>query len=141
MYSKAVCLFSTFFLILFYARSQNCLLDIGVNSEAITKIFQLNAEQVSKMEEFRGKLELELKVINEDIQKLFKDHPQKTQEELTALAEKYKALQKKMVQVSLDGDTKLLSLFNRKQYDRYLTLCEEASRDPIKVVPLALPPE
>ena len=141
MYLKAVCLIMILLLTTFYVRSQNCMLDIGTNSETIAQIFQLNAEQVSTMEEFKGALEVELKTVQDDIQKLLEDHPQNTQEDLLLMAEKYKVLQKKMVQASLDADTKLLSLFNTKQYDRYLDLCEEALRDPIRIVPVPLAPK
>jgi hypothetical protein len=42
------------------------------------------------------------------------------------------------VNVSRETDVSLLSIFNEKQYERYIMLCDEARRRPIKVVPLAL---
>ncbi len=139
MFSKAASIFSMLFFLSFYAHSQNCTLDIGgKNSETIVKLFQLNPDQITKLEEFRQTLQDEILIIDNEIQNLFDTHPQSTQEELIALAEKYKVLQKKVVDASLEGDKKLLSTFNQKQYQRYVGLCNEALRDPIIITPVVI---
>ncbi|MBU3025457.1 hypothetical protein Q4603_17005 [Zobellia galactanivorans] len=128
---------SMVFLMLFTSvNAQNCTLDIGgKNNEAIKTIFQLNEEQISTMEALQGELEVQTKDIEGQIEKLLAEHPQSSEEDLIKLAEKYKVLQQQLVQAAYDSDKKLLSLFNSKQYERYLRLCNEAIRIPIKVIP------
>lgn len=116
--------------------AQECTLDIGgKNAETLIKVFQLSTDQIGQMETWSAALALQNKETEEAIQKLFDSHPQSTPEELLQLAEKYKALQQKIVDASWQADKKLLTIFNEKQYERYLQLCMEAVRRPIKVVP------
>ncbi|MGB5553768.1 MAG: hypothetical protein WBM83_03850 [Flavobacteriaceae bacterium] len=123
----------------FAAHAQTCTLDVGGNNgEMITKIFQLNQEQIGIMEQLKAEFEITSRTIEDTIQKLFDEHPQSTTEELTTMAGKYKALQQKIVDASLESDTKLLSVFNEKQYQRYLLLCNEAIREPIRVIPVQM---
>lgn len=120
-----------------YGFGQDCTLDVGgKNSDILIKVFQMNEEQVTKMEALRAELEIETKVIEDEIQKLFDNHPQSTPEELMTLSNKYKVFQQNIVLASKATDKMLLSIFNEKQYDRYLELCREAIRKPIKVVPV-----
>lgn len=123
----------------FSAIAQNCTLDIGgKNIDLIVTVFQLNEAQVSTMEQLRAELEIKAKSVEADIQKLFEQHPQSTPEELTTLAGKYKVLQQELVAASFSSDKKLLATFNEKQYQRYFSLCNEALRDPIRVIPIQI---
>jgi len=139
MYSKIVV---PYFILLLFSLSgiaQDCTLDVGgKNTETLIKVFQMNEAQISKMEALRAELEIETKIIEDEIQKLFDNHPQSSTEELTTLSNKYKVFQEKIVQAAKATDKMLLSSFNEKQYDRYLELCYEAIRKPIKVVPVVL---
>ena len=120
-------------------RAQECTLDIGgKNSEILIKVFQLNEVQITQMNAWSAELAETNKVVEDEIQKLFDSHPQSTPDELTTLAEKYKALQSKIVNASREVDKKLLTIFNERQYDRYLQLCAEAIRLPIKVIPIGV---
>jgi hypothetical protein len=139
MFLKTLGMFLAFFLCTFSGMAQDCTLNIGgKNTEALVGVFQMNEEQIGQMETWRAELNIEIKVIEEEIQKLFDNHPQSTPEELTTLAGKYKIYQEKIVDASKATDKKLLSIFNTKQYDRYLELCHEAIREPIQVVPVVL---
>ena len=132
---------SVFFFLFFtfVGSAQDCTLDIGgKNVEMVVKVFQLNESQITKMEAWGAELVLTNKAIEEDIQKMFDSQPQSTPEELTILAEKYRALKSKMVTNSREADKKLLETFNEKQYERYLQLCNEAIRTPIKVIPVGV---
>ena len=51
------------------------------------------------------------------------------------LADKYKNVMDSMQLLQAMIDKKVLSLFNEKQYELYLSLCKEASRSPFIVVP------
>lgn len=125
-----------FQIFLFFGTAQDCTLDLGgTHLETIIKIFQLNETQVAQVEGWQGELQVETKVIQEQAQLLFDTQPQRTPEELLALAEKYKILQDKMVNLSMSYDKKLLNVFNEKQYERYIALCEEAGRIPLPRIP------
>lgn len=121
---------------LFKLNAQNCALDIGgKNTETIISVFQLNEAQVATLETLRGELHMETKNLGEQIEKLLAEQPQSTEEELIKLADKYKVLQQRIVTASYESDKKLLSEFNRKQYERYLELCKTAIRSPITISP------
>jgi hypothetical protein len=138
MYSKVIVSFIALFVSLSVS-AQDCTLDVGgKNTDVLVKVFQMNAAQIGNMETLSAELKLETKVIEDEIQKLFDSHPQSTPEELTTLSEKYKVFQEKIVMASKATDKMLLSIFNEKQYDRYLELCYEAVRKPIKVLPTSV---
>ncbi|MBU2904362.1 hypothetical protein KO529_06150 [Arenibacter algicola] len=114
---------------------QECSLAIGATeSDTIIQIFQLKEEQITNLEEFKAALEIETRLLDEERKNLFENHPQSTPEDLTALGAKYKVLEERMKQVFKKYDLKLLALFNEKQYQRYVTLCQEVSRQPLVVV-------
>ncbi len=139
MYSKAILTLVVTFFLFFSAGAQSCTLDIGGKDiDLIVKVFQLNEAQVETMEKLRAELEITTKTVEDDIQKLFDQHPQSSPEQLTTLAEKYKVLQQKLVDASYDSDRKLLETFNERQYERYLSLCMEALLDPIRVAPVQM---
>lgn len=121
----------------YYASAQNCTLDIGGGkNEVVVGIFQLNEAQIATMERLGAELDLENKALEDDIKKLFIEHPQSTTEDLMTLADKYKKLQQKIVDAAMSKEKEFLSEFNEKQYQRYLLLCNEALRDPIRIVPV-----
>jgi alpha-L-fucosidase len=125
-----------FLLLAFGVEAQDCTLGIGgKNTGAIISNFQLNASQKILMDSLRGHYTSAEKKVVDAIQRLFKEHPQSSEEDLLKLAEKYKALQQELLVLAKETDTKLLSAFNERQYQRYLLLCKEALREPIKVVP------
>ncbi len=122
----------------FVAMAQDCTLDIGGrNSDAVMTIFQLNDTQQATMGNLKGELQITKKVLEDEIQKLFDTHPQSTQQELITLSDKYKDLKQKMVDAAWEADKQLLATFNPKQYQRYLDLCNEALRKPIKIMPVS----
>ncbi len=117
--------------------AQDCTLDIGGdNTDMMVEVFQLSGEQMKTMENLKSDLEIRTKSLKEDIQKLFNDHPQSSTEELQVLAEKYRVLEQKIMDASWECDKKLLTTFNEKQYRRYMDLCHEAFRKPIKIIPV-----
>jgi hypothetical protein len=139
MYNKSFFLYIAVVFSGFLANAQKCSLNIaGTDSNIIIEIFQLNEEQQVAMQEIKEELALETGRLDTEIQKLLKEHPQSTQEELMVLAKKYRELQLKMVNTVLEGDKKLLTAFNPNQYQRYLNLCKEAFREPILIVPVPI---
>lgn len=117
--------------------AQECTLGIGGrDAETIIQVFQLNEEQVKKMNELRGALDIESSPIEEEIKQLLETHPQSTPEELTELAAKFKVLESKIVHISRSYDQRLLAFFNQKQFQRYVELCHEVVRTPLKIEPI-----
>ncbi len=136
---RQFCAFAAFLLFISYGNAQvlECTLDIGGrNSENVSDIFQLNEGQKSQMEVLREEYSIAYTTFEEQSQKLLDEHPQSTTDELTTLAGKYRALQEKIMEVSRTIDKKMLSSFNQRQYDLYLSLCHEAFRRPIEVTPV-----
>jgi hypothetical protein len=111
----------------------------GSSAETIIQVFQLNKEQIQKMNEWSAELKLSNKVYQEEITQLFDTHPQSKTEDLEALASKYKVLKDRVLANAMEYDMRLLELFNPKQYDRYLELCATANRIPYQVVPQPYP--
>jgi len=139
MQFKGFILLVVFSFLSFFGVAQECTLGVSEkSSEILIKVFQLNEEQIAKMETWQAELQLKTKSIEDEIQVLLDTHPQSSPQELTTLADKYQKLQQKIIKVSRDTDVSLLSIFNENQYERYLMLCNEARRRPIKVIPVAL---
>jgi hypothetical protein len=111
----------------------------GKNVETIIEVFQLNDEQLQKMEAWRSELAVENKAYQEEIDMLFDTHPQSTMEELEALATKYRKLKDRILENAREYDVRMLKIFNPRQYERYLELCASAQRTPIQVVPTTYP--
>ncbi len=123
------------------AQDRDCMLGLGGSSaETIIQVFQLNEEQIQKMDEWTAELKLSNKGYQEEITQLFDTHPQSKTEDLEALATKYKVLKDKILANTKEYDQQLLKLFNPKQYDRYLELCATANRIPFQVIPQPYPP-
>ncbi|VAW09936.1 hypothetical protein MNBD_BACTEROID03-1871 [hydrothermal vent metagenome] len=128
-------------LFVFYGgNAQDCTLNIGgENTKTLISVFQLNKAQINQMQAWSAELQIETKGLEDAIEKLFAEHPQSTQEELATLADKYKAIQQKIVNASKNADKNLLSVFNERQYDRYLALCYDAIRTPIEINTTVVP--
>ena len=119
-----------------YGQLPDCTLGVGgKDTEILKQVFQMNQEQINSLDQWAGELQTANKLKQDEIEQLLATHPQSTEEDLILLAEKYKALQAQMVATARAFDQKLLGIFNPKQYERYVALCNEALREPI--IPLA----
>ena len=116
-------------------KAQTCILDIGSNNITnITNTFQLNKEQASALDSLRNQLISERDLQEGEVKKLLETHPQSTPEELLVLARKHKALEDSMFETTITYDQKFISLFNERQYERYVLLCQSANRTPIGIL-------
>lgn len=114
----------------------DCILGVGVTSnETIIEVFQLNEEQADKMANFAAELQYRNELLNGQIENTRKKHPQSSKEDLMKLAEKYKIMMDSVEIIQKMIDKKVLTLFNKKQYDRYINLCQETYMRPIYVIP------
>lgn len=127
------------------AQLPDCTLGIGgKDNKTIIQVFQLNDEQQSRLDQWVAELGQENKLTQDQIKILFDTHPQQNQEDLVAMAGKYNKLLKHLEQTSKLYDTKLLGIFNERQYQRYAELCSEALRKPmipVRTVPEVTVPE
>lgn len=129
---KHIMLFVFISLISWFSNAQMCILDIGTeNSEQIKQVFQLKETQITALEEYKEILNKEISTLQQQVQELLETHPQSNPDELLVLAKKHKVLEDQMFTATVTYDQKLISLFNEKQYERYLLLCNEAKRTPI----------
>ncbi len=119
----------------FKAQSQVCILDIGnSNSDKIIENFQLKDEQLTLLKTLKEDLKKEMDVLEKQQKDLFENHPQSTPDELMVLGQKHKVIEDKMFAVTVKYDQKLISVFNEKQYERYVLLCNTAGRTPIQIL-------
>ena len=118
------------------AQESFCALDIGGEDvEIIIQIFQLNEEQQSLLESWRAELQLQTRVLEDEMKQLLATHPQSTEADLQNLARKYGLLKNQLLQISSEYDQRLLGVFNEKQYKFYTELCREAMRTPLNPIP------
>lgn len=115
-------------------RLEDCTLGLGgKDANTIVQVFQLNEAQQSQMNTWAAELQIQQKLVEDQIQELFDKHPQSTTEELNTLAGKYEKLKDQIVKLSKAFDQKLLATFNQRQYERYVALCRAAYRQPMSI--------
>lgn len=136
MRMKKIILSSALYFLVSGISAQDCTLDLGgTNLDTLIKVFQLNDAQIALVEHWQAELQLQMKSIEDEAKELLAKQPQRTEEELLALSQKYKVLRDKMANLSADYDQKLLRELNDKQYGRYVSLCQEALRTPLEKTP------
>lgn len=141
-YNQKTSMKNIYSILLFFActliatgQDRDCMLGLGgTASETIIQVFQLNQEQIAKMDEWKAALSQENKLIQDKITVLFDSEGQSSEEALQAMANTYRGLKDKVIENSKAYDKKLLNIFNEKQYQRYIALCKEAGRIPIAVL-------
>lgn len=116
--------------------AQDCTLAIaGRDADVIIQVFQMNNEQIAKMQGWKAELEKEMEAAQAQIDRLLESQPQETPEQLAQLAIKYKVLRDRIMEISKSYDKKLLAIFNERQYRRYVGLCREVFLKPLPVNP------
>ena len=133
-------LYLPIFICLFHTQGsmaqKDCVLGVGITEDqVIIDVFQLNKEQAEQMMNYSAELKYRNELLNNQADNILKRHPQSSEAELIILAEKYKVIRDSMETVQRMIDIRTLKLFNEKQYTRYLELCDEAFRQPFRVVP------
>ncbi len=124
----------TFGLLSSNANAQKCILAISSeNGQSAVEVFQLNEDQKKAFEIFKNEFKSEIDIQERQIKELLASHPQSNPDELLELAKKHEVLEEKMLETTIKYDVKLISLFNKKQYERYVLLCETANRAPLSV--------
>jgi len=128
-------LFSLFFI--FGVKAQDdCILGVGITSDStLIDIFQLNEEQTEKLKNWSAELKYRNELLTNQAENLLKRHPQNSVGELSVLAQKYKVISDSITIIQRMVDKRTLKMLNEKQYELYLNLCEQAFRQPYRVLP------
>lgn len=117
---------------LLFGQLQDCTLGIGnKDTEVIFKVFKLNEEQMALAEALASEYQKSSRLIQEQVDQLFESHPQRTPEDLQKMAQKFDSLKVELTSMSRSYDRKLVGLFDQKQYEVYLQLCNEVMRKPL----------
>lgn len=117
---------------------EDCVLGVGITKdETIIGVFQLNEEQAEQVTNYSAELKYRNEILNNQAENIMKRHPQSTVAELKVLAVKYNVIRDSMERIQRMIDMRTLKLFNKKQYTRYLELCGEAFRQPLRVIPMS----
>ena len=116
-----------------YTQTADCTLGLGgKDTEVIKQVFQLSAAQKAQLDTWVVEYRTTSRSIQEEVDQLLASHPQKTPEDLEKMAMKYDTLKAELFGISKGYDQKLLALFNERQYQVYLELCNEVSRKPMR---------
>ena len=114
------------------AQVPDCTLGLGgKDTEIIIQVFHLNKEQKAKLDMWVAEYQLSSRLIQEEVDQLLASHPQKTPEDLQQMAMKYDTLKARLFGISKGYDKKLIALFDQRQYEVYLELCNEVNRRPM----------
>lgn len=113
---------------------EECILGIGgQDDEVIEEVFQLNDDQKEKMKNWGAELKIRNEILKDQAGYLLKKSEQSSPEDLITMSYKYKDILDSMKQNVRMLDKRLLSIFNDKQYNFYLELCNQLSLLPIYV--------
>lgn len=112
----------------------DCILGVGgPDGETIAKVFQLNEEQQEKLKNWGAELKVRNDILREKAEYLMKKNENSTPEVLLEVSKQYRAIQDSMFLNIRMMDKRLLTIFNDKQYERYLGFCNELALRPIHV--------
>lgn len=103
----------------------------GKDDETIIEVFQLNEEQQEKMKNWSAELKIRNTLLKDKAKFLLKRNEQSPPEVLVQMSKEYKAILDSMKANSLMIDKRLLSIFNSRQYDFYVELCQGIALRPI----------
>ncbi|WP_088341782.1 hypothetical protein [Robiginitalea sediminis] len=116
----------------FLVQAQDCTLGIGGrDTDMIIAVFELDSVQQSRLSQWTKELEAVNTPLEEKARILLDTHPQKSDEDLAALGQKFDVLKQEMIANATRFDRLLLGTFNEAQYERYAQLCREVYRAPM----------
>lgn len=134
MQFKSTLIYLCLFCNLYGFSQKECLLGIGgKDNETITEVFQLNEDQQEKLKDWSAELKVRNDILKDQAKFLMKQHEESSPEVLMTISLKYKGLLDSMRQNLRILDTRMLSVFNQRQYERYLELCRQLTLRPIYV--------
>ena len=111
---------------------EDCYLGVGGgNDMAIIEVFQLNDHQTENLRNWGAELEYRNGLLQDEAKMLLKIHAQSSPEDLLAMSYQYQTLLDSMRSNMRMIDKRVLSMFNKEQYNLYIQLCNTATLSPI----------
>ncbi|KAB5486896.1 MULTISPECIES: hypothetical protein [Flagellimonas] len=119
---------------LYGSAQMDCILGVGgPDGDTMVQVFQLNEEQQEKLKSWAAELKVRNDILREKAEYLMKKNENSTPEVLLEVSKQYRAIQDSMFLNVRMMDKRLLTIFNDKQYQRYLGFCNELALRPIHV--------
>jgi len=113
---------------------QECVLGVGgTDDETIAEVFQLNDEQKQNLRNWSAELKVRNEILSNQAEFLLKQHEESSPEVLMTISKEYKTIMDSMKQNVRMMDKRLLSIFNPKQYNFYVKLCDQLTLRPIYI--------
>ncbi|MDF0715903.1 hypothetical protein PY092_07075 [Muricauda sp. 334s03] len=131
---KAVVFF--LFLILGFSgfAQMDCILGVGGrDNETITKVFELTEEQQRNLKNWSAELKIRNDIFKGKAEYLMKQNEESSPEVLMDVSKKYQSFIDSMAKNVRMMDKRLLTTFNKAQYERYLKLCRQMTLRPIHI--------
>ena len=105
----------------------------GTDDETIAEVFQLNDEQRQSLRNWSAELKVRNEILSNQAEFLLKQHEESSPEVLMTISKEYKTIMDSMKQNVRMMDKRLLSIFNPKQYNFYVKLCDQLTLRPIYI--------
>jgi len=116
----------------FGVAQEPCALGIGgKDHELIIEVFRLDGNQIKKMRNWGAELKFRNEIFELRAERLLKNHPQGSVEDILLMSKKYKVLLDSIEKNSRMIDKRMLGIFNDEQYNLYVKLCNQAYRVPV----------
>ena len=112
----------------------DCILGVGGrDNETITKVFELTEEQQKSLKNWSAELKIRNDIFKGKAEYLMKQNEESSPEVLMEVSKKYQSLIDSMAKNVRVMDERLLTSFNKTQYERYLKLCSQMTLRPIHI--------
>lgn len=112
----------------------DCILGVGGrDNETITKVFELTEEQQRNLKNWSAELKIRNDIFKGKAEYLMKQNEESSPEVLVEVSKKYQSFIDSMAKNVRMMDKRLLTSFNKAQYERYLKLCRQMTLRPIHI--------
>ena len=112
----------------------DCILGVGGrDNETITKVFELTEEQQENLRNWSAELKFRNDILKNQAKYLMKKNEESSPEVLLTVSKEYGSIMDSMKQNVRMIDKRLLTSFNKAQYERYVKLCNQLTLRPIHV--------
>ena len=112
----------------------DCTLGVGGrDDETIIEVFQLNEEQQENLRNWSAELKVRNTYLKDRAKSLLKRNETSPPSVLMEMSYEYRKLLDSMRSNIRMIDRRLLSTFNKNQYDLYVELCDVIAMDPMRV--------
>ncbi len=112
----------------------DCILGVGGrDNETITKVFELTEEQQENLKNWSAELKFRNDILKDNVKYLMKKNEESSPEVLLTVSKEYGSIMDSMKQNVRMIDKRLLTSFNKAQYERYVKLCSKLALRPIHV--------